>query len=146
MKTLAAVLALVALAVIAAPAEARGVAKSRQVVRGHGHVAQAQVICAAPAQVIAAPQVQTQFLYPAPQQVFLPQVATVYAPAPQVVAAPQVVCPPAQVVHPQVVLPQSAYPAQTLIQPQLAAGGRQKSKSKQVVRGNAAAQAIILPY
>lgn len=146
MKTLAAVLALVALAVIAAPAEARGRSVSRQVFRGHGHVAQAQVVCAAPQQVLVAPQVQTQFLYPAPQQVFLPQVSAVYAPAQQVVAAPQVVYP-----QPQVVLQQAAaaYPPQQLVQQQLGAGllaGRQKVKTKQVVRGNAAAQAVIVPY
>jgi hypothetical protein len=142
MKALVAALALVALVIFAAPAEARGRSVSRQVVRGHGH-ARAQVVCAAPvyaAPLVAAP-VQAQFLYPAPQQVFLPQVSAVYAPAPQVVLPPQ----------PQVVLPQAvaSYPQQQVVAAQIGGGvfnGRQVSKSKQVVRGNAAAQAVILPY
>lgn len=145
MKPLLALAAIaVAFVAVAPSAEAgRSVARSRQVVRGHG--AQAQVVshCApqlvqAQAQIVyAQPQVQAQFYYPAPQQVFLPQVSTVYA-APQVFAAPPV--------QKQVVVEQQrvyAQPQVVVAQPQR---GRQVVKSRQVVRGNAASQAIVLPY
>jgi hypothetical protein len=138
MKPLAALAAFLAVAVLVAPADARSVSKLRQVNRGHA--AQAQVVCAAPQVVLqqqayVAPQIAAaqMFVYPAPQQVFLPQVAAVYAPPQQ-----QVIVQPQVVAQPQVVYAQP--------QAQIVGGGRQVFKSRQVIRGNAAAQAVILPY
>lgn len=154
MKALSALAALLAVAVLVAPADARNVSRLKQVSRGHA--AQAQVVCAAPQVVLqqqayVAPQIAAaqMFVYPAPQQVFLPQVAAVYAPPQQQVIVqqqPQVIVKP-QIVQPQIVAqPQIVY-GQAQAQAQVVGGGgRQVTKFRQVTRGNAAAQAVILPY
>lgn len=137
MKPLLALAAILAVTLTVATAEARGVSRSKQVVRGHGHVAAAQVVCAPQLQVVAQPQV----FYPAPQQVFLPQAQVFYQPQAQIVSAPQVVYAPAAA---QVILPQQincGAQAQVVV-PQ----GRQVVRSRRVVRGNVAAQAVMLPY
>lgn len=157
MKPLAALAAFLAVAILADPADAgRSVARSRQVVRGHA--AQAQVVCASQQCVVqqqayVAPQIAAaQFVYPAPQQVFLPQVTAVYAPPQQqvivqpqkVYAQPQVVVQKQVVAQPQVVVQQQRVYAQpqVLVAP---SRSRQVSRSRSVTRGSAA-QAVILPY